>query len=382
MVGVVVVSSLPWLLLGALAVQLEGALGLTIGGLGVAIASRAAASASLSRVLGRLAQRIGPARSLCWSALLAAGAMVGTAFAARNTVQLSGWLALAGAGTAMSQSASDLWIGTNVTRRQGLTVAVKQAAVPFAAVLAGVAVPALALTVDWRAPLLVGAGLAAVLAVLARRLVDDPHVPDARHHGDLPGGLLALLGASSGLGAASVAALGGFFVTSATTSGMRESDAALLFALGAGLGITMRVVMGAHADRRQSGLLLRAAIMLAIGSIGFVGLAVGEPLAFMVAGPLAFGVGWGWPGLFILAVIRTNPTAPGAASGAVQTGSYAGALLGPLLFGLVAERSLALAWILMAITALAASAVMLTARSAIKRQVHRRETLAQQGPGR
>ena len=59
-----------------------------------------------------------------------------------------------------------------------------------------------------------------------------------------------------------------------------------------------------------------------------------------MAGPLAFATGWAWPGLFNLAVVRVNPSAPGAATGITQTGTYLGAVVGPVLFGVVAEHAL------------------------------------------
>jgi predicted MFS family arabinose efflux permease len=52
---------------------------------------------------------------------------------------------------------------------------------------------------------------------------------------------------------------------------------------------------------------------------------------------LAFGAGWGWPGLFNFAIVKTNPGAPAAATGITQTGASGGAALGPLIFGLVLQ---------------------------------------------
>ena len=70
----------------------------------------------------------------------------------------------------------------------------------------------------------------------------------------------------------------------------------------------------------------------------------------MLAGvPLAFGAGWAWPGLFNLAVVLANPASPGAATGITQTGTYMGAVLGPLLFGFLAEHlSFGWSWVVAA----------------------------------
>jgi predicted MFS family arabinose efflux permease len=46
-----------------------------------------------------------------------------------------------------------------------------------------------------------------------------------------------------------------------------------------------------------------------------------------------------------LALVRRFPRAPGRASGQVQRGMFVGAMLGPFLFGVVAESvSFTLAW--------------------------------------
>jgi MFS family permease len=57
---------------------------------------------------------------------------------------------------------------------------------------------------------------------------------------------------------------------------------------------------------------------------------------YLVAAPLAFSTAWAWPGLFNLAVVRANPS---SATGITQTGQFIGAVVGPVLFGIVAEHA-------------------------------------------
>jgi len=52
---------------------------------------------------------------------------------------------------------------------------------------------------------------------------------------------------------------------------------------------------------------------------------------------LAVGAGWGWPGLYNLAVVRAYPLVAAAATGISQTGIYLGAAIGPILLGVVAD---------------------------------------------
>ena len=85
----------------------------------------------------------------------------------------------------------------------------------------------------------------------------------------------------------------------------------------------------------------------------------GTDPAIVVGSLVAFTFGWGWSGLFTFAVVRRTPTAPAAATGITMTGIYVGAAAGPALFGLVAEASFTVAWVIMSI-ALGLGAVMMT----------------------
>jgi MFS family permease len=134
------------------------------------------------------------------------------------------------------------------------------------------------------------------------------------------------------------------------------------------VSIVVRVVFGRLADGMGGGRLLLVAGMLVVGTAGFALLASGAP-AFMVLGVvLAFGAGWGWPGLFNFAIVKSNPKAPAAATGITQTGASGGAALGPLAFGLVVEASsYGIAWISSGAVALLAAAAILAGRRMLLR---------------
>ncbi len=87
---------------------------------------------------------------------------------ARSYPMLVTLLALSAAANALGQLASNAALAEHVpAHRQGLSFGVKQAAVPVATLLAGVAVPTVALTAGWRWAFVVAAGaaLAALPAV-------------------------------------------------------------------------------------------------------------------------------------------------------------------------------------------------------------------------
>ena len=81
------------------------------------------------------------------------------------------------------------------------------------------------------------------------------------------------------------------------------------------------------------------------GSLGF-GLLASDSAGLFIAGTIiAFALGWGWPGLFNLAVVDHNREAPGAATGVTQTGIYLGAAGGPAAYGLLStEIGYSAAW--------------------------------------
>jgi MFS family permease len=139
--------------------------------------------------------------------------------------------------------------------------------------------------------------------------------------------------------------------------------AGLLLALGSAAGITVRVLFGHLADKLESGRLRLVAGMLGVGTVGFLLLASGVVPLLVIGVILAFAAGWGWPGLFNFAIVKTNPRAPAAATGITQTGASSGAAAGPLAFGFVVEgSSFGTAWLLYGALALVAAVTILIGR--------------------
>jgi MFS family permease len=169
-----------------------------------------------------------------------------------------------------------------------------------------------------------------------------------------------------GVGAAS--ALGVFFVDATVAAGLSPATAGWLQALGSTVGILARLGAGRVADTRAAGHLRLVAVMLACGSLGYVLLAAGGTWAIVVGTLLAFAMGWGWVGVFFFAIVRLNPESPGAATGLVQTGDFAGSLLGPVLFGTLATGgSYRTAWLVAAALALLAASVANLAEGRVRR---------------
>jgi MFS family permease len=363
----------PAFLTGGMGVQLRDDLGFGEAGLGLAIGAFFAAASVTSALLGRLAERVGPSAGLRLAAWGSAATQAVIAIGARSFASLLGLLAVAGAWNALAQPAANLFVARALpVNRQGLAFGVKQSAIPLSTMLAGVAVPAVALTVGWEWAFAAGAALAVAGAVVVPNLgvhTAPSAADDTRPvHGTAPRDAMAVLAIGIGLGAAAAGSLGGFLVSAGVAAGLDEGVAGLTLTLGSAVGIVVRLASGAQADRRDGGHLRVVALMLAGGTVAYCLLATGDSAVHLVATPLAFATGWAWPGLFNLAVVRANPGAPARATGITQTGTYIGAVTGPLLFGLVADgRSYSAAWLVAGVMSMCAAAAMLAGRARLRR---------------
>ena len=370
-VAVATAGVLPAFLTGGLAVQVRGELDFGAGALGVAVAMFFVTSSLASAVMGRLIERIGAHRGMRLAAAGSAASLLGVALLAWSWVGLVGWLVLGGLANAVSHPATNLSLAREVRAgRQGVSFGIKQAAIPAATLLAGLAVPAVAVTLGWRWAFAGGAVLALVVASLVPGGGPGETVDrrEEKRQKDARVAPLVLLAVGIGLGSTATTPLGAFIVESSVAAGLRVETAGLLLALGSAVNIGVRVGFGRLADGMSGGRLLLVAAMLGIGVAGFVLLATGESGLILPGALLAFGIGWGWPGLFNFAVVKTSPGAPAAATGITQTGASGGAALGPLVFGLVVEvASYDVAWLLSGAVALVAMVAILIGRRMLLR---------------
>ncbi|MGZ4442950.1 MAG: MFS transporter [Nocardioidaceae bacterium] len=365
-VSVATATVVPVYLTGGLAVQLSHDLGFPVASLGLAPAAFFGAAAVCSPLAGMLTERVGPGPAMRAAVWLAVVVMVVAAVVVWNLASLLVLLAVAGAGNALAQPSTNLFLAQRVPwRRQGTAYGVKQSAIPTAGLLAGLAVPFLGLTIGWRWAFATMAVLAAVVAWRTPAAGRRPRASAAerRQSGDASRSLLVVAAVAAGLAAASGSALGIYLVAGAVHSGWSEAAAGLLFAFTSTVGIAARLGSGLRADRRGRNHLGIIILMLVLGSAGFALLAPSHRLLFALGAPIAFGAGWGWPGLFILAVVQASPTAPAAATGLTQTGTSVGAVVGPVAFGLIVEHeSFGTAWIAAGAAGLVAAAIFLLVR--------------------
>lgn len=329
----------PVFLVGGLAVQMGRDLGFSPAGLGLAVAVYFGVSALASVPSGALVERYGPAPVARTAILLAAACLVAIAALARSYPVLLLLLAVSAGANALGQLASNAALSRHVPPgRQGLSFGVKQAAIPISTLLAGAAVPVVALTVGWRWAFVAAAGLAlAALPVVPPGRGTGRRAADGR--GDRATAALVVIGTAAGLAAAAANALGTFLVDSAATRGLAAGLAGLTLTLGSAVCVAARVLGGWLADRRSGGHVATVAGMLVVGAGGLGLLALPGSVPLVTGVVLGFGLGWAWPGLMTYAVVRLHPQAPAAASSITQTGVYAGGCAGPLGLGAIADQA-------------------------------------------
>ena len=368
-IAVATAGVLPVFLTGALAVRVRSQLGFGAAALGLAVAVFFTTAALASALLGRIVHRIGSHRGMRLAAVVGAISLLGVALLARSWVGLVACLVIGGFANALSHPATNLSLAREVPpERQGLSFGIKQSAIPAATLLSGLAVPTLAVTVGWRWAFAGAAALAVIVALLVPAGTSAAHPVKEARSGDARTGPLVLLALGIGLGSTAATPLGAFVVESSVASGLRVETAGLLLALGSAVNITVRILFGHLADGMRGGRLRLVVAMLGIGVVGFAMLATGMDALLVVGVLLAFGAGWGWPGLFNFAVVKTSPGAPAVATGITQTGASSGAALGPLFFGFVVQgTSYAIAWSVCGALALAAAATILTGRHLLLR---------------
>ncbi|MBY0337858.1 MAG: MFS transporter [Acetobacteraceae bacterium] len=352
---------------------------------------RRARSASRSAWSTCSARRPAPSGRARWGALrttqaallLAAAGLAGlTAGSAAVAVPASAALGIAYGLT--NPAASQLLGRLAPPHRRNLVFALKQAGVPLGVALAGLALPSLAAAAGWRAALLAAAVLVGALALMVqplRRGWDTDRDPTApllgqgghgpsllrAHPGLLPlaltGGAFALV--QIALGAHMAAMLAADFGWDAVAAGA-------LVALCQVTGALARLGWAMLADRAGSGLAVLAVI--GASSVGMLALLPWAPGwgGFAVAA-LFVAVGAttaGWNGVLVAESVRLAPPGlAGAASGAVLSLTFLGAVLGPVGLALLTSAlgSYVLAFALSAALPLAGATLSWTAHRRLAR---------------
>lgn len=359
-------------MVGGLAVQIRAELGLTEAALGAAVTTGFIVGALSAPFGGRFADRIGPRTAIYIGGSLSAISLVGLGLFVDGWVEMAAFLSLAGLAIAVTDPGLAILVNVSVAEDiHGLAFGLKEASIPAATLVAGAAVPAIALTVGWRWAFAVGLlPLLVVILLLRRGTKQSPDRSESRHadqHGGEPGRApsraIALTAVAAALGTTAASGVGVFLTESAVAMGMSPGAAGVLLATGGVAGIITRVSTGVRADRTGGTQFRLIAGMLAVGAVAIALGGSGNGLLLVLGTIGAFAGGWGWTGLYFLSLVKSSPSNPGAVAGIGTAGLGVGNAAGPVLFGLTAQTiSFRAAWVAAGAVAGLASILMLAAR--------------------
>ncbi|MEI6372186.1 MAG: MFS transporter [Actinomycetes bacterium] len=341
------VGTIPVFLLGAMAPFVRTELGLSQTQLGISVSAFWLFMALGGVAGGHLSQRLGATVA---TRLGVTGSMLAMVLA---SLAGSWWIlivamAIAGLFNSLSQPAVDLALFAGVERsRLSLAFGIKQTALPGAAVISGLAVPLLANSIGWRPSFLIGVVVGLPALILMPRLVYR-HVDSTGRATDpnerLQG--ISRFAIAFGIAMMAVSAMGAFYVESAVSHGFSSDTAGLFLAAGSLCGVVGRFVFAWRLGSITRPL-IAASIIMIVGGTGVLCFAFATAgWALLLATLVALGAGWGWNGLLTFAVVSLYPQAPARSSGYLVLGAASGGVIGPTVFGLIAQHAgFSLAWI-------------------------------------
>jgi MFS family permease len=363
-VGLIVAGVLPGFLTASLAPRIRHDFSFGDSTLGLAVAVFYVLCTVASSPAGRLVDRVGARLGMQLAALSTAACGVAVAAFAHSAGALIGLLLIGGVGNALAGPAVGALLKHEVAGpRHGLAFGAMQSGASLGALLAGLALPAVAIPLGWRWAFVGAAALALASSWLAPPGGAPASAGPARARGERTLSSVHALALAAVLASAAGVGFVSFLVLYAVDQGMGDAAAGALLA-GVSLVATLsRVGLGALLDRSGADPLRPAGAMLAASVSGYLLLIAGEPAVIVLAALLAAGLGWAWPGALTLAVVQRSPGAPAQAVGILMTGLFAGAVGGPLVVGLLAEHdAFAGAWVVCASFALLAAATIAVTR--------------------
>lgn len=360
---------LPVFLVGVLSVEIRSDFSLTERDLGLLVALFWGGMGLTGVPGGRFAQRLGGTTAVRIGSLVAMLSLLGIGLVSVPW-QLYVLMLIAGAGSGFANPATDLAIAEGIEAfERPWAFGIKQGSVPVAALLAGLAVPLVVTSLGWRAAFFSATvfGLATVLVVPGRSCTErtqralnpaNKSAKSAKPSPRLVPGIV-LFASAAGLNMAAMTATSAYYVESAVASGTTLTTAAWVLSLGTSVSALSRFFVAWRLSVVKRPHLVSVSLML-LGAVGTVGLASTPRVPLLaVSTVFAFGAGWGWNALFVLAMVKSNNAAPARAMGVVVAMTGLGGVVGPLVFGsLVQSAGYATGWITIAAVQILSATLM------------------------
>lgn len=337
---VTVLTNMPVFLLGALATEITATIRVPAYGIGLAVGVYWAAAAFTSVCTGVIGRVLSEKGMGITALLLAVLSLTGSASWIPAWPWLIVWACLGGLGNGLGHPSSNHLLVTHIpASSRGLAFGVKQAAVPLTGLVAGVSIPLVALNLGWPVAFLLMAALGMLVLIPASLTRTSPVTMGAtRPAGQWDPQLrptLVLMAAMTMFAGGAVTSVVAFAVTGALERGIAVGPAGVLLALGSASGAVTRIVIGRVVDRGGVSALPLIQTALVVCAVGLSLMAVPTAWSYVAGFLLAAGLGWGWPGLVHFLISHMAPGATAAATGIVQTGTYIGNTIGPVLTGVV-----------------------------------------------
>ncbi|WP_460667687.1 MFS transporter [Kocuria himachalensis] len=337
---VTVLTNMPVFLLGALATEITATIHVPAYGIGLAVGIYWAAAALTSACAGVIGRGLSEKGMGIAAVLLAVLSLVGSASWIPSWPWLIVWASLGGLGNGLGHPSSNHLLVTHIpASSRGLAFGVKQAAVPLTGMVAGVSIPLVALTLGWPVAFVLMAVLGVLVLIPTALTRATPTAEGAaRSAARLERHVrraLVLMATMTMFAAGAANSALAFAVIGALERGIAVGPAGVLLAIGSASGALTRIVIGRVVDRGGVSAfpLIQAAIVACV--VGLALMAIPATWSYVVGFLLAAGLGWGWPGLVHFLVSHMAPGATAAATGIVQTGTYIGNTIGPVLTGVV-----------------------------------------------
>ena len=275
-------------------------------------------------------------------------------------------LLIVGVSMGTTDPATNVLVSANVTRRsRGFVMGVKQTGFTVGGLLGGLILPTVAEAADWRLAFVVPLVACVVAAVFSFRVAGTPPETLERLVGEpiRPASLVGMGTYGFMMTAVQITLLAYLAVYLVDRQGLTATTAGLAIAVTLAGATVGRIVWGVLSDRvfGRRIVALQLAALGAIGGLVVLTLVGADPVLW----PALFILGFcaiGWNTVYItMAAESVSPANVGRATGTALVFSYAGALVGPPLFGILVQStdSWSTTWILAA-SALALGLAMFT----------------------
>jgi MFS family permease len=361
--GLLVATVLPEYLVASLAVAMREDFAFGNTEIALAVGISFAVMAVISPLARRAIDRIGMRRGVALAIGLVALSSLAIGGLARSAEAVIALMVVNGIGGGIGSPTFSALLARSVGEDvQGTAFGVLTSAPQMSAFAGGLALPLIAVPLDWRLAFALPAALVLACWIALSRsgrldVAPAPVVREERHRGLRS---IHAIAVATALASAGGIGMRSFLVVAAVSAGVQRGAAGLLLSATGLIAIGSRLGFGVLGDRRPGDSLRRAAGLMLLCAGGYALMALDTTLLLVAGALIAGGIGWGWQAPLSLAVVSRNREATAHAVGIQLSGFYVGALAGPLLVAFaVSQSGYPAAWLLCALLAVGAGSIAL-----------------------